>query len=325
MQGSRSPGLDAVRAVTAAAVFVHHLGLALIPGYRLGLGEGVIVFFVLSGYLLYRPFVVGRVDLHEYAVRRVARIVPAYWVALVGAGVVFGVMPSLAEFAFTRVGIVSVAWTLQLEITFYLSLPLLARLLAGSPTRILILAAVSLVGSALMIATLAVLGFGPLPGFFFNTYPSMLWAFAPGMFVAALEARGLTRGAVALWPVGIAMTAAGLWIGWVPMFDVVTAFGAALVVAAAVDAGPWPSWAVRGAAAGGALSYSVYLWHLPLIEAYGWAAVPATLLVAVVVYTLVERPAIEWAQMRVARRRAMTAVAGQATEARGTLAAAAVE
>ena len=302
MRGSRTPGLDALRAVAAAAVFIHHVGLALIPGYGLGLGEGVIVFFVLSGYLLYRPFVTGTVDLRAYAVRRIARIVPAYWVALVGAGIVFGVMPSLAEFAFTRVGLVSVAWTLQLEVAFYLTLPLLAWLLARSPGRIMLMAGVSLGGSIVMVVTLVALGYGPLPGTILNTYPSMLWAFAPGMFVAALEARGLTRGAAALWPVGLGLTAAGLWIGWVPMFDIVTAFGAALVVAAAVDARPWRSWAVRAAAAAGAVSYSVYLWHLPLIEAYGWVAIPMTLVVASAVYVVIERPAIAWGQRQGSRR-----------------------
>lgn len=324
MRGSRTPALDALRAVAAAAVFAHHVGLGLIPGYGLGLGEGVIVFFVLSGYLLYRPFVTGAVDLRTYALRRVARIVPAYWAALLGIGLVLGLTPSLAEFAFTRVNVISVAWTLQLEVAFYLTLPLLARILRGSPGRIMVMAGLSLGGSIVMVVTLISLGYGPLPGTILNTYPSMLWAFAPGMFVAALEVRGLTHGAVRLWPAGVAITAAGLAFGWVPMFDILTAFGAALIVAAAVDAGRWPSWAVRAAAAAGAISYSVYLWHLALIHAYGWVAVPLTLLVASAIYVVIERPAIRWAQRQGGRR--PTPPSGElAAEARRPLPAAAAD
>ena len=46
------------------------------------------VFFVLSGFLLYRPFLAADLDglrpvaLRDYARRGVLRIVPAYWLAL---------------------------------------------------------------------------------------------------------------------------------------------------------------------------------------------------------------------------------------------------
>ena len=52
------------------------------------LDAGVTLFFVLSGFLLYRPYRAAQADdrpgprLRDYARRRVLRIVPAYWVAL---------------------------------------------------------------------------------------------------------------------------------------------------------------------------------------------------------------------------------------------------
>lgn len=56
--------------------------------YLAQLNLGVSIFFVISGFLLYRPFGAARLagerspPLLPYAIRRVARIVPAYWVAL---------------------------------------------------------------------------------------------------------------------------------------------------------------------------------------------------------------------------------------------------
>src|SRR5207248_2134572 len=55
-------------------------------GFRLNVG--VTIFFVISGFLLYRPFVAARYAgrglpaIPVYAGRRILRIVPAYWLAL---------------------------------------------------------------------------------------------------------------------------------------------------------------------------------------------------------------------------------------------------
>ena len=115
---------------------------------------GVVLFFVISGFVLYRPFVAARYagrplpNVRSYAVRRVARIVPAYWVALAIAtlwvplpavehftGVVkyFGFMQVYGSLPNAVLGL-GVAWSLCVEATFYAALPLIAlaarRLLA---------------------------------------------------------------------------------------------------------------------------------------------------------------------------------------------------
>jgi acetyltransferase len=52
---------------------------------------GVVLFFVLSGFLLYRPFLAAAHGerpfpaLRAYAARRAARLLPAYWFALAGS------------------------------------------------------------------------------------------------------------------------------------------------------------------------------------------------------------------------------------------------
>src|SRR4051812_8429119 len=94
MPRSRSAPLDGLRALAALSVLAYHslLATAGLGAASGALHFGVPVFFVLSGLLLYRPFVAARMDgappprLRSYAVRRAARIVPAYWTALLALG-----------------------------------------------------------------------------------------------------------------------------------------------------------------------------------------------------------------------------------------------
>jgi peptidoglycan/LPS O-acetylase OafA/YrhL len=107
--------------------------------------EGVVIFFAISGFLLYRPFAQARFDgvpgprLVPYAARRLARIVPAYWVALVGVTVILGLDGVFTlhgvgtYFGFLQVYDVRTldsgmgqAWTLDVELTFYAALVVLA-------------------------------------------------------------------------------------------------------------------------------------------------------------------------------------------------------
>ena len=74
----RLPQLDAIRGLAAALVVVYHvqvvLGVDLVPG-RVAAGgvSGVAIFFALSGFLMFRPFLDGPVDLRAYALRRFFR------------------------------------------------------------------------------------------------------------------------------------------------------------------------------------------------------------------------------------------------------------
>jgi peptidoglycan/LPS O-acetylase OafA/YrhL len=161
----RFPALDAIRGLAALAVVAFHSykDLAGRPGWDSPLGTfaysfqwAVPVFFVLSGFLLYRPFAAAiadgtsRPDARSFLLRRAARIFPAYWVALV----VFGTLAKPNELwtpdGIVRYGlllqvfdgdtvyhVLGTAWSLSIEVGFYLALPLLAavaaRAVAGSP------------------------------------------------------------------------------------------------------------------------------------------------------------------------------------------------
>lgn len=119
--------------------------------------RAVIWFFVISGFLLYRPYVAARVKgrsfprTTRYARRRLLRILPAYWVALTALAIFPGIVGVFTGawwryYAFLQLyshdtlafGI-PVAWTLGVEVAFYLALPLWAaavrRLRIGSGPR----------------------------------------------------------------------------------------------------------------------------------------------------------------------------------------------
>jgi peptidoglycan/LPS O-acetylase OafA/YrhL len=106
--------------------------------------QGPILFFVISGFLLYRPFVGARASgaplpsVRRYARRRALRILPAYWLALTLLAIYPGIRGVFSGdwwryYFFLQLyshrtigGGIPVAWTLCVEVAFYLSLPLWA-------------------------------------------------------------------------------------------------------------------------------------------------------------------------------------------------------
>lgn len=79
------PGLDGLRALAVLAVIAYHLNLGWAPGGLLGVG----VFFVLSGYLITGILLVqweksGSVDLKDFWLRRLRRLLPALLAMLAG-------------------------------------------------------------------------------------------------------------------------------------------------------------------------------------------------------------------------------------------------
>ncbi|MDX6511374.1 MAG: hypothetical protein QOE36_878, partial [Gaiellaceae bacterium] len=147
--------IDSIRAIACVSVVVVHVAvIAPDPvgtwyGQMLeGLQAAVWVFFAVSGFLLYRPYVAALArgeegpPLRDYLRRRVLRIVPAYWLALTAlalwpgapgvAGVFTGDWWRYYFFLQTysdrlRPFGLSVAWSLCVEVTFYLALPFYAR------------------------------------------------------------------------------------------------------------------------------------------------------------------------------------------------------
>ena len=153
--------MDALRAIAAVSVFLSHFnGWVKLPSainflepVMVRLGNGVLIFFVISGFLIYRPFVRANLAggrrplLGLYGKRRFLRIVPAYVLALtvtgalVGKPEVFG-KNGLLFYGFAQIyspenaqGGLSVAWSLCVEATLYAFLPIWAYLVAQIPVR----------------------------------------------------------------------------------------------------------------------------------------------------------------------------------------------
>jgi peptidoglycan/LPS O-acetylase OafA/YrhL len=155
---------DSLRAIAALAVLVFHVSstTGALNNGTFGdvltmLSRGLILFFVISGFLLYRPYVAARAAgrprprTSRYARRRVLRIVPAYWVALTVLAIFPGIVGVFSAdwwryYLFLQAysqdtfgGGIPVAWTLCVEVAFSVSLPLWAmavgRLRLGSGPR----------------------------------------------------------------------------------------------------------------------------------------------------------------------------------------------
>ena len=161
VQNPRFPLFDSLRAIAALTIFLFHISfvLHLLGGRTLSpwlaqLNVGVPIFFLISGFLLYRPFAQGRFSdepspaVVPYAIRRIFRIVPAYWVALTivalwlglhdvftakGIGTYYGFFQVYGHSTVT--GGIGPAWTIDTEIAFYALLPVWALLLRQIPFR----------------------------------------------------------------------------------------------------------------------------------------------------------------------------------------------
>jgi peptidoglycan/LPS O-acetylase OafA/YrhL len=172
----RFPCFNGLRAMAALLVVFHHTAFTTafelrgmripftnhvlpIGAYFAHMDIGVEIFFLISGFLLYRPMVAAAFsdrrprDVRTYTRHRFLRIYPAYWVAFVCITLFVGVyMPvsggrSLFEYFFLvhlydtgsvlvngqrvwrALGGISQSWTLVVEVSFYIFLPLYAALL----------------------------------------------------------------------------------------------------------------------------------------------------------------------------------------------------
>ena len=157
----RFPYMDTLRAGAALSVVLSHFngwvhlpdGLNFLQPMMIRLGNGVLVFFVISGFLIYRPFVKANLagerlpGFVSYGKRRFLRIVPAYVLALtvtaafVGKSEVFG-SDGFLYYGFAQIyspgnqqGGLSVAWSLCIEATLYLFLPIWAWFVAQIPAK----------------------------------------------------------------------------------------------------------------------------------------------------------------------------------------------
>lgn len=171
----RIPSLDGLRAISITLVLISHLAgtknfpLSAAAGNFLGLGEfGVVVFFVISGFLITGLLLdevqrYGRIDLGRFYFRRTLRIFPPYYaflICLLMAGALGSVTlnPSdglraatyTSNYDLDRSWYVGHTWSLSVEEQFYLIWPAVL-LLARTRRAILIAAAVVLLAPVIRV------------------------------------------------------------------------------------------------------------------------------------------------------------------------------
>jgi peptidoglycan/LPS O-acetylase OafA/YrhL len=365
---SRAHGLDGLRGLAALSILVLHVWMytdANDPHHDVlvdrVIGEfrtGVLLFFVLSAFLLAAPWVAASrgerpaPDLGRFALRRASRVVPGYLLALAGSLVLLHgtghprdiSLTDLPQFLLfipnldpaTRTMLDPPMWTLHVEVSFYLVLPLIGwaivrlarrRALSGPLALCVALAAVSVAWIAVSYAA----GWEPEVTW---TLPTYLGAFACGIGAAVLaHGRSLNlAGSVALLAVGgTAVVLNAIWHSGghtgatgVIVGDLPASLGFAAIVAV-VALRPSRALALAPLRALGAISLGVYLWHMPVLYALQvqdampelfwpalWRVLGPTLALAVASWMLVERPALRWS----AGRRRMPAPARALESAR---------
>ncbi len=179
--GSYLPEIDGLRFLAISWDFVYHLNDFLTQSYHdnetkifqqiLGNGHlGVELFFVISGFVLSLPFAKyyfkqgNKVYLKQYFLRRLTRLEPPYFLIMIflflflsatRLHTVRDLTPHLFASLFyihnlvypgTLPVINSVAWSLEIEIQFYIMVPLLARIfILQKKNRRIVLSAIILV------------------------------------------------------------------------------------------------------------------------------------------------------------------------------------
>ena len=297
------PDIDGLRTIAVMAVVLHHLWPGLLPGGFIG----VDVFFVISGYLItsqiQREIKLGEFSLKQFYKRRINRIVPAL-LTVVCISVLVGLLvlsPTdlnrmLASAVLALVGFSNIyfwreygnyfasdtaeaillhTWSLGVEEQYYAVWPLLLILLSRLPSRaaiaaVWVLIAGSTVGSQYASTLFASASYYLLPTRFFElTIGSVL-----ALHVASRDTKPPAVTALAAMGSGLVLIAIAL--GWLDKTSTFPGFNAllptlgavALIYGGAHHANRLLS--ARPMVAIGRISYSLYLWHWPLIAYFNY-------------------------------------------------------
>jgi peptidoglycan/LPS O-acetylase OafA/YrhL len=343
--------LDGLRGLAALGVVLLHVWLytgANAPDKNLTvdrwMGElrvCVLLFFVLSGFLLAMPWVAAARGerpapaLGRYIVRRASRIAPAYWLALAGTVVLLhgtghgrdiplGDLPKFILFVqnvfpATRNQLDPPMWSLHVEVSFYVLLPLIGLALMRSRRRLAVCGALILAGVAFTTAA-TLRDWAPEITW---TLPSYLATFACGIAAAVLAHGRAPRRHVthAVFLGGLAVVLLDCWWhmqGYSELFHSLRDLPASIGFAAmlwAVSLRPAGVLGSRPLRALGTLSYGIYLWHYPTIyflQMHGlfpsgfWAAAAPVLAIACALATaswfLLEKPILKLSSRALKRR-----------------------
>ena len=257
------PLLDGYRAIAAFMVLTTHVAFNTgeirtpVLGPLLGrMDFGVTLFFLLSGFLLYRPWARAAMTatpgpaVGGYSLRRAARILPAYWAMVIFTLLLLPEIQPVRWQAwpvhlgllhiyvpgFTLEGLTQ-TWSLATELAFYILLPVIAWIAGrrgrGNPDasarfQLTVLAvAVLIAWTFTILRVTGALGSSTITGYWL---PGFLDWFAIGMAAAVIQVR-LSKGGAPAWMLSVRQVAQAT--GWCLLI----AAGLA-VIAATPIAGP---------------------------------------------------------------------------------------
>lgn len=294
--------IDGLRALAILPVLLFHFEIPGLPGGFVG----VDIFFVISGFLIGGILwdelsETGRVSLSRFYQRRIRRLAPVYF-AVIAACLALGWLIMLPfdfralgkeiisssvylsnVYFFTEAGYFDSAakekillhtWSLSVEEQFYIVLPLL--LLALGRVRRSVPTVLAVLGVASLIACIAVTPLSQTATFYL--FPFRAWELLAGVLlaIAGRERRLSWDVHPALSWVGLAAMAAGVTLlasdpsfpGWKALVPVA---GATLVIANGKNANAVNRLLCTGPLVFiGLISYSLYLWHWPIVTFWGY-------------------------------------------------------
>lgn len=302
--------LDGLRALALLMVIAYHLDRDRVPaGFW-----GVMVFFVLAGYLITRLLCdekdkTGRIDLRNFYLKRAFRLYPGL-VLMCVALVVFGlhwsrIWPTIGQWAnYSRVagadlGVLTHTWFLAVMAHFYLLWPL-AIWAIPRHRRVQVIGGLLVIAVAWRAVAIGVME----PSWVYNATDTNAAALLAGSFLGVTRPR--------MWPhTGWAIPLM-LVLMFVPFFGEEGAaffWGGFLAIGLGVlavgHATADPKWLGASSMVWlGEISYGLYLWHYVFVTvgAPAIATIILSLILAVASYYYVEEPAQKWLA-RIERRR----------------------
>lgn len=289
--------IDGLRAIAVLAVVLYHFGLPGLPGGFVG----VDVFFVISGFLiggiLWRErAATGRLALGRFYLRRIRRLAPAYGAMSLAVLAVGWLVLLPYDFRETAKGVIAATvylsnvlfyrqsgyfdsaaedkvllhtWSLSVEEQFYVFLPLVFLLL-GRSRRGMILAFGALFVASLVSSIPITARAQPAA---FYLFPFRAWELLAGVLLAIWRHERGTDwrlGAAPSW-IGLALVLGAITMirpdagfpGWQAIIPVA---GTVLLLINGRDTNMANRLlSMRGPVFFGLISYSLYLWHWPIV------------------------------------------------------------
>jgi len=328
--------LDGLRGIAVLLVVLSHLSnleVHAIPLFDFrGTGKyGVYLFFVLSAFLLTRPFVAADRQIAEwgiwrrYAIRRVLRILPLYWLVLATNWFFTEIIPTQAfptlstelwkQHMWMQAG-KGLYWTIPVEFEYYLVIPVFAlavraargNLWAVTALVVAVIAASSWLWPASETPQNSLnLGYY-LPVFLIGSYAAVLDAHLPAarsvrfdaVVVACFALVALSFASVAGALLGEALDKSWQHQNYIG-FGIV--WSALLLATLRSREDGWIARVLSSVPLRlvGVVSFSIYLWHVPIMRALymleipssvatAWIVIAASVAASMLSYVCIERP-----------------------------------